>query len=51
MKEMADAGIEGVVLGSTSPETGDKVPPWMWGTYNLSRMPVIEKAEASDEEE
>ena len=39
MKEMADAGVSGVVLGSVSPETGDKVPPWMWGTYNLRRFP------------
>jgi hypothetical protein len=50
---MADAGIQGVVLGSLSPETGARVPPWMWGTYNLRRMPeAIEKAdEVSDEEE
>ena len=39
MKEMADAGITGVVLGTLSPETDDKVPPWMWGTYNLYRFP------------
>jgi hypothetical protein len=33
MFEMADAGELGVLVGSTCPETGVKVPPWMWGTY------------------
>ena len=53
MREMADGGITGVVLGSNAPDTDDKVPPWMWGTYNLRRFPeAIEKAdEVSDEEE
>ena len=53
IKDMADAGIQGVVLGGLSPETGARVPPWMWGTYNLRRMPeAFEKAEeVSDEEE
>tara|TARA_R110002110_G_scaffold103942_3_gene262486 strand:- start:922 stop:1668 length:747 start_codon:yes stop_codon:yes gene_type:complete len=53
MKDMADAGISGVVLGALSPVIGQKVPPWMWGTYNLYRSPeAIEKAdEVSDEEE
>jgi hypothetical protein len=49
IKELADAGIDGTVLGSKSPNTGDPVPPWMWGTYTLYRLPeIIEKA---DEEE
>ena len=53
IKDLVDANISGVALGSISPETGAKVPPWMWGTYNLRRMPeAIEKAEeVSDEEE
>ena len=23
----------GVLVGSECPDTGEKVPPWMWGTY------------------
>ena len=43
MVELADRGELGVLLGSKDPETGERVPTWMWGTYCL--------AEASTEEE
>jgi len=33
MVEMADSGGVGVLLGSKDPDTGDRVPSWMWGTY------------------
>tara|TARA_R100001510_G_C7649550_1_gene206977 strand:- start:1014 stop:1718 length:705 start_codon:yes stop_codon:yes gene_type:complete len=33
MMEYGDANILGVVVGSKCPDTGEKVPPWLWGTY------------------
>ena len=33
MIETADTNELGVLVGSCSPNTGAKVPPWMWGTY------------------
>lgn len=33
MFDFADRGELGVLVGSECPDTGDKVPPWMWGTY------------------
>jgi hypothetical protein len=33
MIETADTRELGVLVGTSSPNTGAKVPPWMWGTY------------------
>ena len=33
MYATAEAGELGVLVGSRCPDTGEKVPPWMWGTY------------------
>jgi len=33
MFEMASGDELGVLVGSECPDTGEKVPPWMWGTY------------------
>ena len=34
MVEVAEGDVEeGVVVGTSCPETGEKVPPWLWGTY------------------
>ena len=33
MFEMSNNGELGVLVGSECPDTGAKVPPWMWGTY------------------
>lgn len=33
MYDMAEANELGILVGATCPESGDKVPPWMWGTY------------------
>ena len=33
MYEMASTDELGVLVGSECPDTGVKVPPWMWGTY------------------
>ena len=33
MFEMSNSGELGVLVGSECPDTGVKVPPWMWGTY------------------
>ena len=32
MFEVAEAGGSSILVGSTCPDTGEKVPPWMWGT-------------------
>lgn len=49
MVEMADAETPelGVVLGSKDPDTGERVPSWMWGTYCMS----VKRWGLSDEEE
>ena len=49
MVEMADAENPelGVVLGSKDPDTGERVPSWMWGTYCMS----VERWGLKDEEE
>ena len=39
MYDMAEANELGVLVGSECPDSGDKVPPWMWGTY-CKRVPV-----------
>jgi len=46
MFEMAEAfgSHSGILVGSTCPITGDKVPPWMWGTCCM-------KVEAEEDEE
>lgn len=33
MFDTAETGLLGVLVGGTCPDTGVKVPPWMWGTY------------------
>ena len=33
MYDAAESGELGVLVGATCPDSGDKVPPWMWGTY------------------
>jgi|TARA_R100001509_G_scaffold75890_1_gene42474 hypothetical protein len=33
MIDTADTNELGVLVGTSSPNTGAKVPPWMWGTY------------------
>ena len=33
MMTMGDAGEVGVLVGTVDPHTGEKVPPWLWGTY------------------
>lgn len=33
MFDMSNSGRLGVLVGSECPDTGEKVPPWMWGTY------------------
>jgi hypothetical protein len=33
MMEYGDAKMMGVVVGSECPDTGERVPPWLWGTY------------------
>ena len=38
MYETAETGELGVLVGSECPDTGGKVPPWMWGTY-CQRVP------------
>lgn len=47
VKDLADAGVQGVALGSMIYETGEKVPPWMWGTYCIkkSELPPLMKGE------
>tara|TARA_R110002020_G_scaffold216353_5_gene423967 strand:- start:1863 stop:2588 length:726 start_codon:yes stop_codon:yes gene_type:complete len=49
MVEMADAETPelGVVLGSKDPETQERVPSWMWGTYCMS----VKRWGLQDEEE
>ena len=41
MYSMAEDGELGVLVGSVCPDSGAKVPPWMWGTYRF-RRPVEE---------
>ena len=33
MMQLGDEGGLGVLVGTSDPNTGEKVPPWMWGTY------------------
>ena len=34
MVEVGEGDVElGVVVGTSCPETGERVPPWLWGTY------------------
>lgn len=33
MMVMGDSGELGVLVGTVDPYTGEKVPPWLWGTY------------------
>jgi hypothetical protein len=33
MIQAIDEGNDGVLVGTTDPHTGEKVPPWMYGTY------------------
>ena len=33
MIQSIDEGRDGVLVGTTDPHTGEKVPPWMYGTY------------------
>lgn len=37
--EIAEAGDVGVAVGKVCPDTGEKVPPWIWGTYCLRHFP------------
>ena len=46
MMELAEAGDLGVLVGKTCPHTDERVPPWLWGTYCMSR-----EASVNDEEE
>lgn len=32
MFDAAESGETAILVGSTCPDTGEKVPPWMWGT-------------------
>jgi hypothetical protein len=41
MYDTAENGELGVLVGSECPDSGMKVPPWMWGTY-CKRVPVEE---------
>ena len=33
MVKAIDEGDNGVIIGTTDPHTGERVPPWMYGTY------------------
>jgi len=33
MYDTAQTGELGVLVGSECPDSGEKVPPWMWGSY------------------
>jgi len=56
MFDMTKTDELGVLVGSECPDTGEKVPPWMWGTYCM-RVPVEDMVikslseEGGDEEE
>ena len=56
MFDMTKTDELGVLVGSECPDTGLKVPPWMWGTYCM-RVPVEDivikslSEEGGDEEE
>ena len=39
MFDMTKTDELGVLVGAECPDTGEKVPPWMWGTYCM-RVPV-----------
>tara|TARA_B100000424_G_scaffold211440_1_gene168874 strand:+ start:377 stop:1105 length:729 start_codon:yes stop_codon:yes gene_type:complete len=41
MFDMTKTDELGVLVGSECPDTGEKVPPWMWGTYCM-RVPITD---------
>jgi len=41
MIDAAESERFGVLVGKTDPQTEEKIPPWMWGTYCM----VIDKTE------
>ena len=49
MFDMSERGELGVLVGGTCPDTGEKVPPWMWGTY-CARDYDLDAAVAAEEE-
>jgi hypothetical protein len=36
MMQLGDEGGLGVLVGTSDPDTDEKVPPWMWGTYCMA---------------
>ena len=45
MMQMGDEGALGVLVGTKDPDTDEKVPPWMWGTYCMTFENTLDEEE------
>ena len=45
MMQMGDEGALGLLVGTKDPDTKEKVPPWMWGTYCMTFEDTLDEEE------